>query len=212
MRETRRTAQAEAGRGALRFFLACAAGLGMLCAMQQAFASEAPEVDSAVHAPALVLPIARGLSFEPDPLFSLKPPPLPDPMDESVLAIVAEALRWKGVPYAYGGSSMSGTDCSGYVGAVLAKATGMGRVFPRSSGDYAIVGERVSGQMSPGDILLFARDGEIYHVGIALSSETFIHSASEGEKRGVIISSLDDGNWRRRLVGVRRLSASSRGP
>jgi cell wall-associated NlpC family hydrolase len=62
--------------------------------------------------------------------------------------------------------------------------------------------------MSPGDILLFARDGAIYHVGIALSASTFIHSASEGERQGVIISSLGDGNWRARLVGIRRLAVS----
>ncbi len=172
-------------------------------------ASEAPEMNVGGNDRDrnLVLPVARGIPFEPDSLFSDKAPISPDPLDESVLRIVAEALRWKGVPYLYGGASMSGTDCSGYVGAVLAKATGKGSIFPRSSSDFAFFGVKASVPMSPGDILLFARGGEIYHVGIALSSSTFIHSASEGERQGVIVSSLDDGNWRSRLVGIRRIAS-----
>ncbi|MDP2816413.1 MAG: C40 family peptidase [Rectinemataceae bacterium] len=170
-------------------------------------ASEAREIYSSDSNPELVLPVPRGLSFEPDPFVSMKPPPQSDPMDESILAIIAEALRWKGVPYAYGGSSMTVSDCSGYVGAVLARATGKGKIFPRSSGDYAVFGDKVTDSISPGDILVFSRNGVIYHVGIALSKNTFIHSASEGERTGVIISSLDDGMWRSRLAGIRRLSS-----
>jgi cell wall-associated NlpC family hydrolase len=38
-----------------------------------------------------------------------------------------------------------------------------------------------------------------------LSETTFIHAASEGARTGVIISSLSDGSWQRRLYAVRRI-------
>ena len=164
------------------------------------------EVNSQYSDGMIAFPPARGLGFEPEGFREAGYPSAPDPADAAILAIIAEALRWRGVPYAYGGSTVSGADCSGYVEAVLAKATGKGRVFPRSSGGYATLGEKVSGPIHPGDILVFSRGGEIYHVGIALSETSFIHSASEGDRTGVIISTLDEGNWRRRLAGVRRLS------
>lgn len=163
-----------------------------------------PHIPDATYS--LEIPEARGLPFSPDPFLSLKPAPVPDPFDENILALIAEALRWKGVPYAFGGSSMKGTDCSGFVGAVLEKVLYKNLIFPRSSGGYAAVGTAIAvDDIAPADILLFSRQGAIYHVGIALSRTTFIHSASEGKRTGVIISSLYDGTWIQRLAGVRRI-------
>jgi len=54
-------------------------------------------------------------------------PPLPDSIAGDVLAI---AEYYKGIPYVYGGSSVNGIDCSGYVQMVFSK---VGISLPRSS-------------------------------------------------------------------------------
>lgn len=118
------------------------------------------------------------------------------------MLLVVEALGWLGTPYAYGGASREGVDCSGFVQAVLATA-GLKDV-PRRSEDFAVYGERVAGLLRPGDILLFARHDAVFHVGIALSKDAFIHAASDGPVRGVIISNLDESFWKKTYVGARR--------
>ncbi|GEM_PF-2938007 len=129
----------------------------------------------------------------------------PEIWDESRLAIIPAALKWLGTPYAFGGFGPEGLDCSGFVYRVLAQAAAPFGPFPRSSESFARFGARVEGEPDPGDILVFAREGAIYHVAIALSKDRFIHSASEGDRTGVIISSLYEGHWAARLAGVRRL-------
>jgi cell wall-associated NlpC family hydrolase len=122
------------------------------------------------------------------------------------MRIVADALSWQGVPYLYGGIDRTGVDCSGFVHEVLVDAEAPG-VLPRKSSAFASFGEAVdlsSGDIEPGDILLFGRENTISHVGIALSSDAFIHAASSGPRTGVIISRLEDESWRACLLGARR--------
>ncbi|MBL8966730.1 MAG: C40 family peptidase [Spirochaetaceae bacterium] len=120
--------------------------------------------------------------------------------------LVAEALRWLGTPYAYGGQSRKGVDCSGFVGAVL-EAAGLLAEAPRRSEAFALLGEEAPGPRRPGDLLLFKRGGRIDHVGIALSSSYFIHAASRGPRRGVIVSSVEEAYWKRGFAGARRLKS-----
>lgn len=184
---------------ALSLFLACA------------FAGAAPQEPSAglPQAPldlAAMLPPVRGLEFnEPYPDLNDRGPVAVEPASEEGLAMIAEALAWLGTPYRLGGFSKAGVDCSGFLYNVLRTTVPELGPFPRRSDEYAGFGAKSEG-IAPGDVLLFAREGDIYHVGIALSESTFIHSASEGGRTGVIISSLYEGNWRRRLYGVRRLA------
>ncbi|MDP2790295.1 MAG: C40 family peptidase [Rectinemataceae bacterium] len=127
-----------------------------------------------------------------------------DPRAVERISLIANALSWLGTPYLYGGRSRSGADCSGFLGSILASAlTGSGP-FPRKTDEYASFGIGTAA-IEPGDILLFALDGDIYHVGLALSADTFIHAASEGSRTGVIISSLHEGSWSKRLAGARRI-------
>lgn len=176
-----------------------------------AFAGAAPQEQSAglPQAPldlAAMLPPVRGLEFnEPYPDLNDRGPVAVEPASEEGLAMIAEALAWLGTPYRLGGFSKAGVDCSGFLYNVLKATVPELGPFPRRSDEYAGFGAK-SEEIAPGDVLLFAREGDIYHVGIALSESTFIHSASEGGRTGVIISSLYEGNWRRRLYGVRRLA------
>jgi hypothetical protein len=119
------------------------------------------------------------------------------------ISIIAAALAWLGTPYMFGGFSRLGVDCSGFLYNVLESAVPKRGPFPRRSDGYASFGLEVA-VIEPGDILLFAQEKVIYHVGLALSTTTFIHSASEGARTGVIISSLYEGTWNSRLFGIRR--------
>lgn len=152
-----------------------------------------------------VLPPLRGIGFDELPEgIPDKGPVAPDRSSEAGLSLIATALSWLGTPYRLGGFSRSGVDCSGFLYNVLAAVVPELGPFPRQSDEFASWGAKAE-SIEPGDILLFAYDKTIYHVGIALSEFTFIHSASQGERTGVIISSLWDGHWRSRLYGVRRL-------
>lgn len=120
------------------------------------------------------------------------------------IVLIAEALSWQGVPYRLGGQSREGVDCSGFVGSVLDAALPALGPFPRTSEGFAALGKSQSG-IEPGDILVFVEAGTVFHVGIALSEHSFIHSASQGPRRGVIISGLDEAYWARRLGDIRRI-------
>lgn len=123
---------------------------------------------------------------------------------EIEIGLIAEALSWLGTPYSPGGFTRSGTDCSGFVNSVLRITAPEYGPYPRRSDGFARVGAKVD-EIQPGDILLFSREGSIYHVGIALDEACFIHSASEGARTGVIITWLREGHWRERFCGARRI-------
>lgn len=170
---------------------------------------QAQELPSAASPPIVdisnLLPPVRGLDFnEPREEVGKTGTILPDEAAVDGLSLIAGALAWLGTPYQLGGSSRSGVDCSGFVSRVLYAAVPKLGPFPRRSDEYSSIGEKTA-TIEPGDILLFAYEQAIYHVGFALSASTFIHSASEGARTGVIISSLYEGNWSARLYGVRRL-------
>jgi probable lipoprotein NlpC len=120
------------------------------------------------------------------------------------ILLIAEALSWQSVPYRLGGESRDGVDCSGFVRAVLGAALPSRAPFPRTSEGFAGFGREVS-LIEPGDILIFTEEGRAFHVGIALSAASFIHAASDGPRRGVIISNLDEAYWAGRLGGIRRI-------
>jgi len=191
--------------------LAAALFLFLICAFTGTVAGAAPfeQTGDSAQAPidlAAILPPVRGLEFdEPYPDLNDRGPVAVEPASEEGLALIAEALAWLGTPYRLGGFSKAGVDCSGFLYNVLKSAAPELGPFPRRSDEYAGFGAKTE-DIQPGDILLFSREGGIYHVGIALSESSFIHSASEGGRTGVIISSLYEGNWRRRLYGVRRLA------
>ena len=166
---------------------------------------QAPESTAAPLDLSAMLPPIRGLEFnEPYPDLNDRGPVAVEAASEEGLALIAEALAWLGTPYRLGGFSRAGVDCSGFLYNVLKATVPELGPFPRRSDEFASFGAKAE-EIQPGDILLFAREGGIYHVGIALGDSTFIHSASEGGRTGVIISSLYEGNWRRRLYGTRRL-------
>lgn len=125
--------------------------------------------------------------------------------------LISTASSWMGTRYRWGGTSRSGTDCSGFVGSVY-KSHGVS--LPRTSIAQSRTGTAVSkDELKPGDLVFFkTRGNRVSHVGIYEGGGKFIH-ASSGKGR-VTVSSLSDNYYSRRFAGARRVSgvkgASSR--
>jgi cell wall-associated NlpC family hydrolase len=114
--------------------------------------------------------------------------------------LTRDAMRFLGVPYAFGGTSRSGFDCSGYVQHVFAM---LGFQIPRTADAQFYAGKRIRGAMVPGDLVFF----ETYtagpsHVGIYLGHDRFVHASSSD---GVTVSSLHEPYWSARYLGAKRL-------
>lgn len=93
-------------------------------------------------------------------------------------AVVAEARKYLGVPYVWGGTDpATGLDCSGLVQHVYAN---LGYDVPRVSQDQATAGRPVAGlaQAQPGDILAFG--SPVHHVGIYLGDNQMIEAPRPG--------------------------------
>jgi len=113
--------------------------------------------------------------------------------------LTRSAMRFIGVPYAFGGTSASGFDCSGYVQHVFAM---LGVHLPRTADAQYGVGQKVA-QIEPGDLVFF----QTYspgpsHVGIYVGNGNFVHSSSS---RGVTVSALRESYWSARYLGAKRV-------
>jgi cell wall-associated NlpC family hydrolase len=108
-------------------------------------------------------------------------------------AIVSYAMKFLDVPYAWGGSSPSGFDCSGFVMYVYGH---FGIHLPHSSGmDYSYGTPVAQSQLKPGDLLFFY--SPIHHVGIAIGNGNMINCRTGG----VQVESLYWSSY----VGARRI-------
>lgn len=114
-------------------------------------------------------------------------------------AIVAQAYTYLGTPYAYGGSSYSGTDCSGLTMAVFGA---FGYSLPHgASSQYYMSADISLSEAAAGDLIFFNTEGGISHVGIYLGGGSFIHASCS---YGVTIDTLS-GYYADCYVGVGRI-------
>lgn len=110
------------------------------------------------------------------------------------------AKPWIGTPYLYGGSSKSGTDCSGFVLQIYKEVRGMS--LPHKASKMYDMGKSVSrDDLKEGDLVFFGSFWDIDHVGIYLSGDRFVHASSS---KGVMISPMDNVYWKKRYQGARR--------
>ncbi|MGQ9488873.1 MAG: NlpC/P60 family protein [Armatimonadota bacterium] len=119
-------------------------------------------------------------------------------------AIVRTASRFQGVRYRWGGSSRSGFDCSGFTRYVFRHKAGVD--LPHSASAQFRRGAPVSrSQLKPGDLVFFQtyRRGAS-HVGIYIGNGKFIHASSARGR--VRINSLNEGYYRQRYLGARRIT------
>lgn len=111
-------------------------------------------------------------------------------------AVVAEAKKYIGVPYVWGGSTPSGFDCSGYVNYVFNK---VGVSIPRTVATIWSATKTVS---SPkvGDFVFYETGTGPSHVGIYIGSNKFIHA---GSSTGVTITDMSNSYWSSRYLGAK---------
>ena len=89
--------------------------------------------------------------------------------------VVTLAEKFINTPYLWGGRSVFGFDCSGYVQVVFKI---LGVTLHRDASQQALQGDAVSGlsEILPGDLVFFTGEtGIVNHVGIAHSPGTIIH-------------------------------------
>ncbi len=121
--------------------------------------------------------------------------------------IVINAQRFSGTPYAFGGTSRSGMDCSGLIYTAFLEEEIQ---LPRVSRDMAKRGTPIPlKSVKSGDLLFFRTNKsskQINHVGLVTQMRDgliyFIHSTSS---KGVITSDLNQSYWKKAFVQARRV-------
>lgn len=119
--------------------------------------------------------------------------------------VIAEARKYMGTPYRYGGASRAGMDCSGLL---MASFAGIGKALPRPSKDQATCGTDVTKKDArPADFVVFQDPpGTISHIGMVTEilpdgTIKFIHSSTS---LGVIEAKLTDKYWAPRFLKIHR--------
>lgn len=121
---------------------------------------------------------------------------------EKAKAILAEAEKYIGIPYVYGGTTPEGFDCSGFVQYVFAKFDiSLKRV---SRDQYAYCGTKVEKKdLQPGDLVFFGTDGVVGHVGIYAGNGKMIHSPSTG--KSICYTSIETSYYKSHYIGAKRV-------
>jgi cell wall-associated NlpC family hydrolase len=116
--------------------------------------------------------------------------PTAEPLQQrTIVEMLAFGRSLLGVPYLWGGGTARGLDCSGlaqlcyrYMGVPML------RDADQQYADIPYVVER--GALRAGDLVFFARDGRIVHVGVMLDASQMLH-ADGSVRHQVTINALD---------------------
>jgi cell wall-associated NlpC family hydrolase len=132
--------------------------------------------------------------------------PAPEPPSPPAGEIIVEtALAYVGYPYAAGGNSPAGFDCSGFTQFVVLMALGLdiGHGLP---GQTAAGWWVDWGAWLPGDLVFFANTYQpgLSHAGIYVGDGLFIHAGDEAT--GVLISSMYEEYYAGRYYGAVRIA------
>lgn len=102
--------------------------------------------------------------------------------------LVQYAKQFVGNPYVWGGTSLTGgADCSGFTLSIYKKYNVS---LPHHAASQAQMGTKVSmGEIQPGDLVFYAKNGNINHVAIYIGNGQVIHASSP--KTGIKISSVN---------------------
>lgn len=197
------------------------AAAGRVARIDSIFANLYREPDATRHQPLLTLPYEVRLEVAAEPEDNERrwiEVRLPDgrtawvqrgdiSFDHSPLSVedlVALALRFRGLPYLWGGTSSFGFDCSGFT-QLLWRRRGLS--LPRDSGpQFRWEGATpvAPGELQAGDLLFFGEQPEkVSHTGMYIGGGEFVH-ATTWLRPMVQVSRLDDAHWQQLLLGCRR--------
>lgn len=117
--------------------------------------------------------------------------------------VLLDVVSFLGTPYAFGGSSKGGIDCSGFTSHVY--VTAANKKLPRSTKEQFQVGAEVpKDDLQFGDLVFFSTTGsKPSHVGIYIEDDLFAHASVS---YGVTFSSLESSYYKKRFVGARRVA------
>jgi cell wall-associated NlpC family hydrolase len=139
----------------------------------------------------------------PDPTpVRVVPPPDSPVLDPLRLQVIFSAMQQVGVPYAWGGATPSGFDCSGLVQYVYRNA---GLALPRTAAEQLGAASPLPLRDAvPGDLLFFRDQGSTSHVGIYIGDGRFVHAPRTG--RTVSLETFEgSAYWRARFAGAGRV-------
>lgn len=118
---------------------------------------------------------------------------LPNSAIEQRAQMVKDGRRFVGIPYAWGGTTAFGFDCSGYV-RLLHKLSGI--LIPRDADMQFAAGKLVEPPFQPGDLLFFGSASghrSISHVGMSIGGWHIIHSSRPNN--GVYEDDVQTTSW-----------------
>jgi peptidoglycan DL-endopeptidase LytE len=138
-------------------------------------------------------------------LFAPLPPAVPAAqIPEGALAgeLAAAARDYLAIPYSFGGNDRSGIDCSALVQQFYRP---FGIALPRTAREQFHCGAPVPlDALAEGDLLFFHTSAAYAsHVGIYLGGGRMLHASPRSHQ--VVVSSIDNQYFRKRLLGARRL-------
>ena len=118
-------------------------------------------------------------------------------------AVLATAHQFLTTPYLWGGMSVHGIDCSGFVQTIYRVH---GYTMPRDADmQFAALPAAVErGAWQPGDLLFFGPSADdITHVGMFVGDNRVIHATAKSSPPSVLVQSLDPtaADYSSRLAG-----------
>ncbi|MFJ7936433.1 C40 family peptidase [Sporosarcina sp. NPDC096371] len=114
-------------------------------------------------------------------------------------SIVNQAMKLTGIPYVFGGTTINGFDCSGFVQYAFKKS---GKNISRTTLSQFAQSKKVTSPQ-PGDLVFFQntyRKG-ISHVGIYIGDNKFVHAGGKKSQ----VTSLSNSYWKSKFHSFKRL-------
>lgn len=129
-------------------------------------------------------------------------------------SVIAEAMKYLGTPYKWGGKTPKGFDCAGFVRYIYGK---FGVQLPPSAAPQYKMGSAVDKEeLAIGDLVFFGgrhKSKIIGHVGIVTDVHdgefVFIHSATS---TGITLTSSTEPYYKKRYIGACRIIGGEEAP